>query len=335
MELLERYLQAVGKYLPKKRRDDIVAELRANIQEQAEDKEAELGRPLALDEEETLLKQHGRPLVVAARYLPHQYLIGPTVFPYYLFALKTFIPLVLLAYTIANAAVFINEPVTAQRIIGMLAKYPMLAINLAVWITVVAAVAEFTHAKFLKGADQDWTPRELPPLEPKPTYKRSHSIFEVIAGGLFILWLLFVVHNPFLMMGPGAATLKYIQPAPIWHTAYWLFLALLITQWLVDIVALFRPAWRRARPVLGLFGKAFAAAIFWYLLQAPQLFVLTDTGRGLPKYQALTENLNRGLSIGLRVAVIFFVLLVLWELGRMILGHGKSDVTTVGKHASL
>ena len=46
MELLDRYLQAVKKYLPARRQDDIIAELRANMESQIEDKESELGRPL-------------------------------------------------------------------------------------------------------------------------------------------------------------------------------------------------------------------------------------------------------------------------------------------------
>ena len=46
MDLFERYLQAVRKYLPWQRQDDIVAELRANLEAQREEREAELGRPL-------------------------------------------------------------------------------------------------------------------------------------------------------------------------------------------------------------------------------------------------------------------------------------------------
>lgn len=334
MELLDRYVQAVGKYLPRKRRDDIVAELRANILEQAEDKEAELGRPLTLDEEEVLLKQHGRPMLVAARYLPQQYLIGPTTFPYYIFALKTFIPLLLLVYTIANAAVFVNEPVTVSRIVGMLANYPMLAINTAVWITAIAAVVEFTHAKVLKDKESDWSPRKLPAVEAKSEYKRSHTIFELIGSGFLVLWLLAIRHNPFLLLGPGAAALEYVQTAPIWHTAYWLFLALAVAQWTIEMIAFVQPAWRRVRPALGLLGKGCAAAIFWFLLRAPQLFVLTEAGRDVPKYQALVDNVNRGVTIGLRVGLIFFVLHVVFEVAKMVLGHNKSGVAAVGKHAA-
>jgi len=83
MELLDRYLQAVKKHLPWQRQDDIIAELKANLESQLEDKEGELGRPLTQGEAEDWLKQLGPPIQVAARYQPQRYLIGPAIFPIY------------------------------------------------------------------------------------------------------------------------------------------------------------------------------------------------------------------------------------------------------------
>ena len=57
MELLERYLEAVKKHLPWERQDDIIAELRANLEAQLEEKEGALGRPLTTAEMEDWLKQ--------------------------------------------------------------------------------------------------------------------------------------------------------------------------------------------------------------------------------------------------------------------------------------
>jgi hypothetical protein len=88
MELLERYLQAVRKHLPWQGQDDIVAELRANLEAQLEDKQASLGRGLTADEAEAWLKQVGSPVRVAGRYQPQQYLIGPAVYPIYTYVLK-------------------------------------------------------------------------------------------------------------------------------------------------------------------------------------------------------------------------------------------------------
>jgi len=58
MELLDRYLEAVRKHLPWERQDDIIAELRANLESQVEEKEGDLGRPLTAVEVEAWLKEH-------------------------------------------------------------------------------------------------------------------------------------------------------------------------------------------------------------------------------------------------------------------------------------
>jgi hypothetical protein len=46
MDLLERYLQAVGQYLPAKGKDDTLAELRANLLAEMDGRAEEFGRPL-------------------------------------------------------------------------------------------------------------------------------------------------------------------------------------------------------------------------------------------------------------------------------------------------
>ena len=88
MELIDRYLQAVKFWLPKNQKQDIIAELSEDLRSQIEDREAELGRKLNESEVADLLKQRGRPVLVANRFLPQDSLIGPVLFPIYLFVLK-------------------------------------------------------------------------------------------------------------------------------------------------------------------------------------------------------------------------------------------------------
>ena len=64
-DLIARYLSAVGFWLPRAQRQDILAELSADIQSQIEDREASLGRSLTLPELEELLRQRGAPILVA------------------------------------------------------------------------------------------------------------------------------------------------------------------------------------------------------------------------------------------------------------------------------
>jgi len=88
MELIDRYLQAVKFWLPKNQKQDIIAELSEDLGSQIEDREAELRRKLSESEVADLLKQRGRPVLVANRFLPQESLIGPVLFPIYLFVLK-------------------------------------------------------------------------------------------------------------------------------------------------------------------------------------------------------------------------------------------------------
>jgi 3-deoxy-D-manno-octulosonate 8-phosphate phosphatase KdsC-like HAD superfamily phosphatase len=65
MALVDRYLQAVKFWLPRKQKDDIIAELSEDLRSQIEDQEAELGRKLTDTEVEPILKRCGSPMAVA------------------------------------------------------------------------------------------------------------------------------------------------------------------------------------------------------------------------------------------------------------------------------
>jgi hypothetical protein len=89
MELIERYLHAVEFWLPKGQRQDILAELAEDIHAQVEERQEALGRGLNGDEVAALLQARGRPVMVANRFQPQRSLIGPVLFPIYLFVVKT------------------------------------------------------------------------------------------------------------------------------------------------------------------------------------------------------------------------------------------------------
>src|SRR3978361_768358 len=108
MELIDRYLTAIRWNLPRAAKaDDIVAELRDVIASRIEDREESLGRPRDENEVSAVLREFGHPLVVPARYGTQQWLIGPDIFPFYLFSLKVVLALsalLLVISSVANAA---------------------------------------------------------------------------------------------------------------------------------------------------------------------------------------------------------------------------------------
>ena len=89
MDMLEDYLRAVSRLLPRAKREDIVAELRDEILTRIETKEGELGRKLTPDETEAVLRDFGHPIVVAARYRDEpQVAVGQALYPYWNFAVR-------------------------------------------------------------------------------------------------------------------------------------------------------------------------------------------------------------------------------------------------------
>jgi hypothetical protein len=137
MELLDRYLEAVKKHLPWQRQDDIVAELRANLEAQLEEKEAALGRPLPQAEAEAWLKQLGSPMQMAAPYQPQQYLIGPAIFPIYRNVMKIAVSWCIVIYTIATATALLVHAPHLIDFLHILTSLPAIMITTAAWVTLV------------------------------------------------------------------------------------------------------------------------------------------------------------------------------------------------------
>ena len=148
MELLDRYLQAVRKHLPWQRQDDIIAELRANLEAQLEDKEAELGRPLTKEEAEDWLKQIGSPIQVAARYQRQQYLIGPALFPTYSYVLKLVLTWATAIYAIANAVTIAVGNQGGEAVLRAALRLPWIWLINAAIVTLIFAVIELLSARF-------------------------------------------------------------------------------------------------------------------------------------------------------------------------------------------
>src|SRR5215468_6182309 len=115
MDLINRYLQAVKFWLPAKQKDDIASELAEDIRSQVEEQEAALGRKLNEAEVAAILKHHGRPLLVAQHYLPQRHLIGPVLFPIYVFVLKVVALFYMVPWIIAWIGIAISRSAHSEQ----------------------------------------------------------------------------------------------------------------------------------------------------------------------------------------------------------------------------
>jgi hypothetical protein len=276
MEPLDRYLKAVRQYLPSKQQDDVIQELAENLRSQMEDQEAELGRPLTVDEQKAILERHGLPMAVAGRYRtdrgePRTFafgrtLIGPVLFPIYLkiLALNAGITLALAAIA-ASYGALVPFAESIPAIFGHLLF--QFAIITGIFILVERSAARFPDL----GRD---------PLDPAPKDEgriaRVDTIAELIVLTVFILWWLEVPYLPRLMFG-RSQPLPFLPIGPGLVLLSQVILPLSILSWIRASVALIRPRWVRlywtisaasTAAFLGVLAFAFAAGP-WLIAKGP------------------------------------------------------------------
>jgi hypothetical protein len=217
MDLIERYLHAVKGHLPLKHQDDVVAELGEDVRSRIDERESELGRPLDESEVAAVLKSLGHPAILAAGYGPWQRLIGPALFPMYVYILKMALGISLLVNVVLSAVLFATGHSATDSLRGLITFPFVTAMLVFGWVTIVFAIIDAkagpaTLSEAVTGHKAlfaNWDPRALPAV---PRHPRTVPFWQVVldlAGAMFFLaWWLAVPSNPFLMFGPGAALLS-------------------------------------------------------------------------------------------------------------------------------
>jgi hypothetical protein len=343
MNLLDRYLLAVKKYLPWKRQDDILAELRANLESQLEDKQADLGRPLTSEEMEAWVKHLGPPMVMAARYQPQRYLIGPTIFPMYLWVLRLACAWCLVIYSVIKAVEILSRSEGASAVLAAVLGAPWSLMITAAWVTAVFAAIEiamkYSPAKFPANVvgHVDWSPGSLPDAEEigaegKRPRTFAQAATETVFGFLALIWLLLIPTHPFLLMGPGAAYLRVspFQLAPVWAQFFWCIVALNLVQVIWRCVDLARGTWQQPRIAQHITVKTIGLIATLVLFTAPDRawVLLKHPVVDAARYGATLNSINQGIYAGLTWAVVIAALTWLWQIGRLFVDRYRQRPAT-------
>jgi hypothetical protein len=333
MELLDRYLQAVRKHLPWRRQDDIIAELRANLEAQLEDKETELGRPLTKVEGEEWLKQIGSPIQVAARYQSRQYLIGPALYPTYSYVLKLVLGWATVIYVIAKVVSIAAQGWGVEAFAGVGLSLPWIWLINAGITTLIFALIERASLLFPEKfkalgslaapATAPWTPLDLPSVDAgDPDWAKprtfTRALLGVLSGCFFLAYVLLVPHYPFLLFGPGAWYLHSLpyQLAPVWWTFYWWLVAMNAFELAWKVVDLARGAWQKPKSrAKHLAMHALSLIPLSVLLLAPnhQLFLLKNPA-DVAKLGATLAAANKGVLTALTIAFAIVILQLAWGI---------------------
>ncbi len=323
-ELVDRYLQAVRFWMPKTRKQEgLLTELGDDLRSQIEDKEAGLGRELTVDEASEILKRCGSPMLVAGRFSPKTYLIGPTLFPIYTFVLK-----MVLFWILVPVFLFILGPINFANsgsfgaAVGSTVSQLWSALFISAGIvTLVFAILERTQA--IADVNCKWDPATLPPLQ-KNEQKTSlvKAVCELAFGWIGLIWILLLPNHPFLIFGPAATFLKF---GPIWHSFYIPIVLLGVFGLMRSGLTLAKPEWdwfprvsEVAQTVLNLLLAYF---LFRAVSQPPgnwnSLVVLTDAAQASAQHIKVVMIVNASILIslvGMWIGLCIAFPIQLWKL---------------------
>ncbi len=322
MELLERYLQAVGRYLPEARRADILAELDGNLREAMEDRAEAQGRPLREDEQAEVLRRYGHPVAVAARYGSAPPLIGAEIAPFYWFTLRRATPFVVALVACTRVVVWFDLPGVSHGLLPQVGAVVKGVFWFWAVTTMVFAQVEWMRRRVPQAFTQPWDPRRLPPVrKERREGLPAHPVFDLLFNLFFLLWLLLFPGFPVLFLGPAARMMQglALHLAPVWHTAYWLVVATTCVQIVFKAVA-FREVSLEFRRGLKVAEGMLSLGLLLFLLRAPSYLVRSPGPTSATDLRLLAIG-NEGVHQVLVLITAVMAIKLAWELVRLFSGR--------------
>ena len=329
MDLINRYLQAVKFWLPAKQKQDIIAELSEDIHSQIEERESALGRKLTDDDVEQVLRQRGRPLLVAEKYLPQKSLIGPVLFPAYQFVLK----LALLCYLVPWVGVWIAleviNPSYRANHLGIAAirdAYTLWfnAITAFAVVTIVFAVLE--RVKDQSWLFSKWSPRQLPPVRDVHNISRFGSAVELVFGIFFGVWWLKILWMATLFDTAGVR----IGLSSVWRDFFWAFVFLALVNTGLSATNLLRPYWTRPRRGIRAAVNFITGTVLVLLSKAHATVTISGPDISADKAAQIARIVALSLELSLAIGAIACFAIGAVDLWRAIARDGNRVPLTPG-----
>jgi hypothetical protein len=186
MELIESYINEVGRFLPLEQRDEILLELRDAILGEVEGEalqSAQGGGEISLEVQQVVLERFGHPLKVAARYQPKKYLIGPDLYPAFVQTLKVVVAIALFAQVVLALVVGFTSGWQVGPWLVLDTMVDSLVWIVAIVIGVFLAI-EYSGERL--NWYENWRAKTLPSGS-LGVIKRGDVITNLITEGLFLL----------------------------------------------------------------------------------------------------------------------------------------------------
>lgn len=298
MRLVENYLTQASQLLPKNLREDIVAELRASLEEQVLDHAAADNRLPNVADEKAVLTDFGHPMKIAGSYLPQQYLIGPLLFPAYLYALKIILIVVLAINLVMVLAV--SGVVSDWNIsfFGLFWHLLDTAITVVVIVTLVFVAIEYSGEKL--NWYENWQPDAVD-HGPSTPVNRQDLLINIITEGVGLLWWNDVL--TFSNWLEFADTSVAMSQA--WAAIYWPLNAVLGSFFLLHVYLAMRGNWR---------GKTLALECFLDIAFLGLAVTLLTGGSLVELGSTASADLQASIHRAATIVVGVFIAVTCWDL---------------------
>jgi hypothetical protein len=313
MDLVTRYVRAVGSYLPEHRRRDIEAELESLISDTRESREEELGRELTEEELAALIRKFGRPIATAAAHLGNRSLISEAWFPTFMWAAAIAVGVALLLTLLE----FMAEALSGA---GRLPSLWPLAIQLVDAALTTFAVVTIAFAIADRGSSGPfdwgvrWDPRNLRPFAATDHVKTSDSVYTIIFS---IAAIHFLTSGSDLLRAFGIPNELHGQL--IWHEVAvalrWPLLAILVARALNHGAALILRRWRSVtRHAEAALDVLLLACFATLLLIEPIVALPANVVESLANQERMIHDGELALNESARITVLVLALIVAYDL---------------------
>jgi hypothetical protein len=326
-ELLDRYIHSLKLMLPADKVEDIAAEIRSNLQSLIDDRSMELGRELHLDEVSAILKRHGHPVVVAARYRdqPARGLISPYLFPFYWFTLRAVFVVWLTIRLIVTIFLFQGTAPASSILLQLGRDVILAAFFIGGGITLIFAIWEYLE--FKHRYSERWKPESLPPVL-HPRTRQLRPAAAVLCGAVGLVFWAGALFLPGLswvwgawswggtdVMGPSQTV--YAMRLPLWLLAFSVY----AQSWL-GYTRFAAASWR---PFLRIAVNLTGIGLALFLLSAGDFLVKGPNWQ--PGMEKTLATLNQMVAGTLVVLCILAALMCLSDLRCLIRRPGSHDRT--------
>jgi hypothetical protein len=324
MNLIERYIQHVGKHLPEKSREDVKREIRSLIEDSLEDRTRELGREADTAMIIDVLKEFGRPETMAASYTPERYLIGPRLFPTFWLVAKI-VASVMLAIALVKFFIGLGQPDASfpRLLLQALFEFGGSAIAALGNVVIVFAILQYFVPELGQESEdeKEWDPLKMEKIEDEDQINRVEMVFGITFS---VIGLALFNFFPELLGFSFAKDGEWVF-LPALSQAFFNYLPWINIIWgaeiLLNLFLLIRGQWQTATRWVSISVKVATIILAGFMLAGPSLVGLNPqdmVASGLGFTPETAKTLVSMFELGIKGTLLLIISIDGIEIARRI-----------------